>query len=328
MVLLLVTAGSAGPAAAERFSVDAVLKALRPLDFSAAEGYSPPVQDYLRYYDIAADSVRHVFGTFRSGQRTLAGHVYNPQSTAGTLILLHGYYDHTGILRHLIRFGLQRGLCVAAFDLPGHGLSGGERSSIGAFGEYRQALEDFLAVSGPHLPRPWYLVGHSTGCAVGLEYLFTQERQPFRAVVFLAPLVRAVLWDVSKAGNFLLRRVVTRTPRWFRNASSDRALLEFFEHDPLQDHSFPMAWSDALYAWEREVQAYAPRPLPLTIIQGTRDGTVDWRYNLPLLQRKVPGCTTVLLKGARHQLPNEALPLRQACLDALDRALFPPTAER
>ncbi|MED5413144.1 MAG: alpha/beta fold hydrolase, partial [Pseudomonadota bacterium] len=58
----------------------------------------------------------------------------------GTVFIIHGYFDHTGLYGHLIKHCLQKGLTVISFDLPGHGLSSGDPASIDSFNQYSDAL--------------------------------------------------------------------------------------------------------------------------------------------------------------------------------------------
>ena len=45
-------------------------------------------------------------------------------------------------------------------------------------------------------------------------------------------------------------------------------------------------------------------------MQGDRDGTVDWRYNVPRLERLFPEARVRYVEGAGHQLANESEALR------------------
>src|SRR5690606_16869711 len=76
------------------------------------------------YYgsDFSADAQQHL-GRISVDGFDVAVQVWRPSPPRGTLVLLHGYYDHMGLYRHLIRWALGQRLAVLAFDLPGHGLS-------------------------------------------------------------------------------------------------------------------------------------------------------------------------------------------------------------
>ncbi|HUI93337.1 MAG TPA: alpha/beta hydrolase [Chitinivibrionales bacterium] len=294
-------------------------QSLGPISFSN-HGYPKPVQDYFQFYGLDYPAAAHFFGTFRSGPYTLAGHVYKPDSSRGTVFLAHGLFDHTGILKNLIALCIREKLCVAAFDLPGHGLSSGAPAAIDSFGEYKTALEDFVSLCAPHVPKPYAAVGHSTGCAVILTHLFYNRQTPFSRVVLLAPLVHSEFWDLSKAGHALMP-FVSAWPRWMREASHDTAFLAWFDRDPLQSKTFPVKWATAMYRWEAGLDSVAPLHLPVTIVQGTGDDCVDWNYNIPFLQKKIPGCDIRMVKEARHQLLNEAQPWKTECLDIVREAL-------
>ena len=49
--------------------------------------------------------------------------LWAPAEPQGTLLLLHGYYDHMGLYRHVVDWALSMNFAVLACDLPGHGLS-------------------------------------------------------------------------------------------------------------------------------------------------------------------------------------------------------------
>lgn len=88
-----------------------------------------------------------------------------PKEPRGTTFLVHGYFDHLGLYGHLIEHLLARGQAVVAFELPGHGLSGGEPLAIDSFGDYQRVLSDLLQRCR-HFPKPFNAVGQSTGGAV------------------------------------------------------------------------------------------------------------------------------------------------------------------
>ncbi|MBN1128451.1 MAG: alpha/beta hydrolase, partial [Chitinispirillaceae bacterium] len=266
--------------------------------------------EYFRYYGIEFPGVRHWIGSVMSGPFTIAAQVFQPEAPVGTLVFIHGYYDHTGLLANVINESIHRSYTFAAIDLPGHGLSGGMPASIDDFSRYGDAIRDFLRVIEPFCQGPLVLAGHSTGCSAIYEYLAAQSDPPVAGAVFAAPLVRNAFWHPGKAGYHLVRHFFTSTFRWYRNSSHDTAFLAFQKRDPLGYGTFPLAWAKAHHAWERRIRDYPALPVPVVIIQGDRDETVDWRYNCRFLQKKFDRCTVHLIKGARHHLLNEALPYR------------------
>ncbi|NER40232.1 alpha/beta hydrolase [Bacillus megaterium NBRC 15308 = ATCC 14581] len=85
-------------------------------------------------------------------------------------MLLHGYYDHAGVLSTVIRFLIQQGFHVLTFDLPGHGLSTGERGAISEFFSIQKVLEKSY-VDTCLRSLPVYIVAHSTGASAAVDYI-------------------------------------------------------------------------------------------------------------------------------------------------------------
>ncbi len=134
---------------------------------------SPELQAFCRHYgiDFAArlPHVEHLAGHVRSGEYTLAVHHWRQPDARANLLLLHGYFDHTGLFGKLIEWGLSRHCNVLIFDLPGHGLSSGEPAVIDDFGDYSRAIDDVLgAVNLP--PLPLWVMAQSTGGAALVDY--------------------------------------------------------------------------------------------------------------------------------------------------------------
>ncbi|MDH3414192.1 MAG: alpha/beta hydrolase, partial [Gammaproteobacteria bacterium] len=170
---------------------------LPPLDFENPARASPDAAAYLDYYGLNVPGVKHAFGTFRSGSHVLAAHAFRPAEARATVIVVHGYFDHSGTLSFAIRHLLEQGFAVAAFDLPGHGLSSGPRADIEDFQEYATAFGDLLSLCRAHMPPPCHVVAHSTGAAAVITRLLMRGDDGLGKVVLVAPLIRSAHWDVS-----------------------------------------------------------------------------------------------------------------------------------
>ena len=204
-------------------------------------------------------------------------------------------------------------LAVLAFDLPGHGLSAGPRASIDDFASYQHALQHLFAEAARlDLPQPWHLCGQSTGGAILLDFLLTGAPRPEPgSTILLAPLVRPRAWGLSRLSYHLLRPFRTAIPRRFSANSNDTQFLEFLQQrDPLQPRHLPTAWVSALARWIPHIERAprsAQRPL---VVQGEDYMTVDWRYNLAVLQQKFDQPDILRIPGARHHLVNEREDIR------------------
>jgi alpha-beta hydrolase superfamily lysophospholipase len=278
------------------------------------------MRELCQYYGIEfgqkLPQVQHRVGSVKSGAFSLAVHSYQQPNATGNLLLVHGYLDHSGLFGHLIEYGLKRGCNVLIFDLPGHGLSTGERAAIDDFKEYSRAIGAVLA-SAQFPVLPWWAMAQSTGCAALMEYSRTVN-WPFIATVFLAPLIRPKDWRLIFFTHVLLHRFVEGTKRSFADNSSDKAFLAFLRQDPLQSRKIPIRWIGALRRW---LAALPLRDLgigPTLVLQGDKDDTVAWRRNMKDIPSLVPDCKIVYLRGAGHQLANESEDIRRGYLQQVD----------
>lgn len=287
--------------------------------------FSASSQQYAGYYGIDfSQNVEQHLGRISAGGFDLAVQLWKPSFARGTLIVLHGYYDHMGLYRHVIRWALEQKLAVLAFDLPGHGLSSGDRASIDCFLRYQDVLDGVLEQAHLwHLPAPWHFLGQSTGGAILIDRLLHGDvPEETGRTILMAPLVRPKQWGLSQFSLKLLGGFIQQLSRRFTDNSTDGEFLAFIrQHDPLQPMVLPVAWVRALDKWIPRIETALPamhRPL---IIQGQSDGTVDWQHNIRILQDKFNSPELFYLPQARHHLANEGAALRRQYLDWLSDQL-------
>ena len=133
------------------------------------------------------------------------------------------------------------------------------------------------------------------------------ERFGLAHYVLLCPLLYPVGWSLSRYVFYLARSIFSEISRSFARSSHDDGFLRFLkEHDCLQARTLPTAWVTAMADYQQRFAEAAQSEVPVQIIQGTDDGTVNWRKNLPLIRKKFPAGRAYLLENARHHLVNES----------------------
>jgi alpha-beta hydrolase superfamily lysophospholipase len=300
----------------EQFQPDLLRAALRPLTDSIAD--PAQFQAYQAFYGLDF-SARHPqlqsrLGFFQQGELHIAVQCWMPPQAKASLLLLHGLYDHMGLFRHVIAWALDMGFAVLACDLPGHGLSDGERASIDDFAIYQGTVQGLLAqAEALDLPRPWHLFGQSTGAGILIDYLLNgTPRAEIGASIFLAPLVRPYAWTGGLLSYYLLRPFVRAIPRRYNENSHDTRFLEFLRSgDPLQPRQLVTAWVGAMARWIPRIESAPCSTRSPLIVQGGEDRTVDGPHNLGVLKRKFQQPDILLLPEARHHLANESEALRE-----------------
>ncbi|MDD1966334.1 alpha/beta hydrolase [Pseudomonas putida] len=297
------------------FDPDRLRAGLKPLVENLA--LSDDGQAYQRFYSMAGlgseGRVSSRLGRFEVGGYEIVTQLWTPEKPVATLVLVHGFYDHMGLYRHVIEWALELGYAVISCDLPGHGLSSGTRASITDFAEYQVVLERlFVEAKALDLPQPWHLCGQSTGGAIVIDHLLNHgDQSPIQGQsILLAPLVRPRGWTWSKVSYYLLRAFVKGIDRRFSENTNVPTFMPFLIADPLQPRRLPTAWVGALAKWIERIESAPRSPRSPLIVQGESDMTVDWNHNLAVLKDKFDHPQIFMLHEARHHLANELPELR------------------
>ncbi|MDH0745669.1 alpha/beta hydrolase [Pseudomonas sp. GD03842] len=274
-------------------------------------------QAYQRFYSLAGlgreGRITSRLGRFEVGGYEIVTQLWTPEQPVATLVLVHGFYDHMGLYRHVIEWALGLGFAVISCDLPGHGLSSGTRASITDFAEYQAVLERLFAEADAlRLPKPWHICGQSTGGAIVIDHLLHHgDASPIDGQsILLAPLVRPRGWTWSKVSYYLLRAFVKGIDRRFSENSNAPAFLPFLMADPLQPRRLPTEWVGALAKWIVRIESAPHSARSPLIVQGESDMTVDWSHNLAVLNEKFAHPQIFMMHEARHHLANELPELR------------------
>jgi lysophospholipase len=290
---------------------------------------------YTRFYglnfselDLDLHSTRSTIGTFSSGTYKLVCQHFLPPThpPRKTAFLLHGYFDHAGLYRHLIQHLLKRGIAVIIFDLPGHGLSSGATASISSFQDYSAALVECLKLAKQQqVASPWITIGQSTGAAILMDALLEKRLEKgfsLQVFILLGPLLRPRRWLRSRILFSVSRLFATSTPRKFSKNSHDAEFLEFLKSkDELQSRILPRDWVQAMIDYINRFDAAPRQEQSLQVIQGKGDGTVEWETNIPKVLEKFPGSAVHWVDEAGHQLVNESVRYREQVFAIIDRIL-------
>jgi len=177
---------------------------------------------------------------------------WDVEGPRGRLGIVPGLGDHGARYEHVARHLAERRIAVEAIDLPGHGKSYGARGHVGAWEEYRIALDLWTAAMAREPGgASMALLGHSLGSFVALDWAL---RNPgiLKALILSAPPFDLVLrpsmlkvraaqiaarfWPGFSQGNMILPSMLSRDPEMiFAHANdplihykiSARLFLEF-----------------------------------------------------------------------------------------------------
>ncbi|EZH64969.1 hypothetical protein DH09_20920 [Bacillaceae bacterium JMAK1] len=267
-------------------------------------------QSYLNHYHLStvADYEQTVLDV---EQLEVIVHWFTPKSYIDTLIFVHGYMDHSGAQAPFFTKAVENGLRVVAIDLPGHGLSSGDRHAIRSFEVYEGILERLLEQVEREQQKKPFLLGHSTGGGIIAHHVLRATNPYVLHAILVSPLVRTMSSLFMKVGQPFVQLTTDEVPRKFRHNTGDGQFARMQQQDPLQSDRIPIAWVKEMLSWEKQFLYNQPSQKEVSIIQGTADKTVDWKHNLAVYNQKFQKANPILIEHGEHQLLNEITPIRE-----------------
>jgi alpha-beta hydrolase superfamily lysophospholipase len=203
-----------------------------------------------------------------------------PATPKAVLALAHGLGEHSGRYHNLIGELNQRNYAVYACDHFGHGQSPGQRASIDSWEDYRIGIRSLLAhTSASHPDMPLFLLGHSLGGLIVLEYTLHETPQlqglvvsaPALSTAGISPLVRLASRILSRiAPTFALKTGIDA-----RAISRDAAVQAAYLADPLNSSvGTPRLATETFAAIARVFEQAGKLQIPLLIVHGEADTIV------------------------------------------------------
>ncbi|WP_160725154.1 alpha/beta hydrolase [Bacillus sp. USDA818B3_A] len=179
-------------------------------------------------------------GTFNGGDGTdLFFRVIEPVTAPkAAVIVVHGHGDHSGGLQNLSERLVNKEYIVYAFDLRGHGRSSGKRGYIRSWDEFRDDLHKFRKLVSLDQPGvPIYIVGHSIGGLITLEYALDYSGG-ISGIIAISPAISYEVTAVEQLGISLMGRLkpdysIKKTHR-LRLLKKKSAIRTRYESDSLR----------------------------------------------------------------------------------------------
>jgi len=208
--------------------------------------------------------------------------LYEPEGTspAGLILVAHGVAEHAGRYHHVADVLVGLGLRVVIPDHHGHGRSEGKRLLARDLSEFSTDLETLRKLELV-ADRPTYLLGHSMGGCIALDYALDHQ-DVLAALVLSAPAVlpgddiNPLLIKVAK----VLGKVVPGLPGQKLSSASisrDPAVVTAYDADPLNYRgALPAGIGGSMLRTMASFPSRLPSlELPLLVLSGTADTIVN-----------------------------------------------------
>ena len=288
------------------------------------------LKEYYKLYQFnrLPNDIDYSAGFHWLGDTQLFLQYFHRRKAKGTVVLVHGYTDHSGLYRHIIQHLVNNHWNVFTYDLAGHGLSSGESLAIRRFNDYVVQLQHLLNHYRAYFIGPLVMMGQSMGGSIVLSLLAASSEQQkkawsIRGNVMLAPMIRPADYDWMNRLYPFFGWWLGKLKRRFSTSSHDQDFLDFrSQQDPLQHRYISLKWIGAMLKWVKEIEKSDSLVDSTLIIQGSGDETVNWQHNMLQLKRLCPAAQWQVVEGARHHLVNESEVYRKQVFDSVDEYLF------
>jgi acylglycerol lipase len=237
-------------------------------------------------------------------------------------VIVHGASEHGGRYNFVVDVLVPRGYAVYAMDHRGHGRSEGKRSQLDRMDHVISDLDAFVDLVSSEEPqgKP-FLVGHSMGGCIGLEYTL-RHQEKLRSLVLSAPaVVPETASPIVRGAAKALSAVAPNLGVYEVDAngvSRDLQVVHDYVNDPLVYNGKLPARTIAELAksFDTFPERIPQLKLPLLVMYGTADPIVKTEgshlvYDLASSEDK----TLTPWEGLYHEIFNE--PERDDVIGAL-----------
>ena len=227
------------------------------------------------------------------------------------LLLVHGMGEHCERYTHVAAALNTLGISVYSFDLRGHGKSTGDRVFIKDIAEYREDVETIYKTVPKDLPL--FILGHSMGGLITLNFLLHQVRTEIKGVV-LSGAALAVGDDITPVTQFVLKLVGNFLPQLKtlkldpKSISRDEKIVEEYQTDPLIYHEGAKAGTGLalLKAIKEITPKFKDFNYPALFMHGEADKIVNPQGTKDLFAEcKSTDKTLKIWDNAYHEIFNE-----------------------
>jgi len=246
----------------------------------------------------------------------LQGRVWEAERPRGLVAVVHGLGEHSGRYAAVASDLVAARFTVVALDLPGHGQSPGPRGDVPSWIQVRDQVVPAMFTTLASLPGqppslPRFLLGHSMGAVVALDYAIAHPREIVGVVSSAAGLRTALppWWKAALANVARVAAPSTGFPHGLDESgmSRDPEVRRLRKDDPLMhDKISPRLYQAFTEAQQRVLRDARRLAVPALLLHGSADRVTDPKGSLEFTAAAPHGMARLITYSeAFHELFND-----------------------
>ncbi len=233
-------------------------------------------------------------------------------SLDGVICLVHGLGEHSSRYQYWAEKLTSTGYAMLAFDLRGHGRSGGKRGDTPSYNHFADDISILLDQAAKEYPNtPTFLYGHSLGGMLVLYYLI-KNKPEIKGAVVTSPGLRTML-DQQKVKVTALRilepimsKVTMPNGLELEGLSKDTNVVDKYRNDPLVHDRVSLRMGKGMIDTIDYIFSNASKiDIPLLLMHGSADMITYQQGSEEVAEKINSECTLKIWEGLYHELQNE-----------------------
>jgi acylglycerol lipase len=234
------------------------------------------------------------------------------QPQKGVICLVHGLGEHSGRYAHWADLLNQAGYTVLAYDLRGHGKSGGQRGHVSSFEDYLKDTDLLLKEARERYPgMAFFLYGHSLGAIIVCDYVLSRNPD-LNGVIVTALSNKTPLQEqkmkvsLSKLLGTLIPNATISSGLIPETISRDTNVVRKYVNDPLVHHQVTLGWGKAAIETITWIEQHASEWKPPVLFMHGESDHLGYAEGSREFASKIRGdCNIKIWPGLFHEIHNE-----------------------